>query len=222
MKNWILLPLMTAALFTGCSRSGKQVWYDTKTAAKQIGKGFKTFWGSPDEPQQYAAKNDFFSTVDDEYSIVDESEEGITVESIPQPQISPGEKDAPIPGVESFVHPVGALASIFKHIHFDCASNKIFGSQNTSSLKKIATYMKEHKNTYLFIEGHCDERGAASYNLALGTRRANAVREYLVKMGANPEHLFSTSYGWERPLKQGHNESFWKINRRTEFRLYTR
>lgn len=222
MKKAILLPLMTAALFTGCSRSGKQVWHDTKTAAKQIGKGFKTLWGTKDAPQHYAAQNDFFSTVDEEYSIIDEAEEGITVESIPQPQISPGDQGAPIPGIESFVQPAGSLSAIFKNIHFDCASNKIIGSQNTSALKKIASYMKEHKNTYLFVEGHCDERGAADYNLALGTRRANAVREYLVKMGVNPEHLFSTSYGWERPLTREHNESAWKVNRRTEFKLYTR
>lgn len=222
MKKWILFPLMTAVLLTGCSRSGKQVWNDTKTAAKQIGKGFKTLWGSKDAPQQYAAPNDFFATVNEEYSVVDESEEGITVESIPQPQVSPGDKDAPIPSIESFVQPAGSLGAIFKHIHFDCASNKIFGEQNTSALKKIANYMKEHKNTYLFIEGHCDERGAADYNLALGTRRANAVREHLVKMGVNPEHLFSTSYGWERPFQQGHNEAAWKANRRTEFKIYTR
>jgi len=222
MKKLILLPLMAAALFTGCSRSGKQVWNDTKTATRQLGRAFKTLWGSKDDTKQYAAQNDFFSTAGDEYSIVDEAEEGITVESIPQPQISPGERDGPIPGIDSFVQPAGSLSAIFKHIHFDCASNKIIGSQNTSALKKIAAYMKEHKNTYLFIEGHCDERGAADYNLALGTRRANAVREYLVKLGVSPEHLFSTSYGWERPFQHGHSESVWKLNRRTEFKLYSR
>lgn len=222
MKKWIVFPLIAASLLTSCNRSGKQVWNDTKTAAKEIGKGFKTLWGGKDHPQQYAANDDFFSVVDEDYSVVDENEEGITVESIPQPQISPGDKNAPIPGIDSFVQPTGSLSSIFRNIHFDCASNKIFGSQNLSALKRIAEHLKSHKNTYMFIEGHCDERGAADYNLALGMRRANAVREYLVKMGVNPEHLFSTSYGWERPFKQGHNESVWKENRRTEFKLYTR
>jgi peptidoglycan-associated lipoprotein len=221
MKNYFLLPILTAALFTGCTRSGQQVWTDTKSAARQIGRGFKTLWGNKDDAGKYAANEEFF-TVTDDFSVIDEAEEGIVVDSIPQPKASPGEAGGAVPGIDSFVQPTGSLAQIFKHIHFDCDSNRVLGAQNQSSLKKIAQYLKDNPHTYLFIEGHCDERGAADYNLALGTRRANAVREKLVSLGVSSEHLFSTSYGWERPMRIGHTESAWKLNRRVEFKLFAR
>jgi peptidoglycan-associated lipoprotein len=67
------------------------------------------------------------------------------------------------------------------------------------------------------LEGHCDERGTVEYNIALGEKRANAVKDYLVGRGINPSRLTTVSYGKERPVDPRHNEEAWAKNRRVEF-----
>ena len=67
------------------------------------------------------------------------------------------------------------------------------------------------------IEGHCDERGTQEYNLALGERRALAVRGHLMKLGISGERLLTISYGEESPASAGHSEEAWQQNRRSEF-----
>jgi len=67
------------------------------------------------------------------------------------------------------------------------------------------------------IEGHCDERGSAEYNLALGDRRARATKDYLVSLGVDPSRLNTISYGEERPFAPGHDEASWAQNRRAHF-----
>ena len=67
------------------------------------------------------------------------------------------------------------------------------------------------------IEGHCDERGTDEYNMALGQRRADAVREYLINYGVRSENIETISYGEMRPVATGHDESSWSLNRRGEF-----
>ena len=71
----------------------------------------------------------------------------------------------------------------------------------------------------LVIEGHCDERGTIEYNLALGERRAVAVMSYLATYGIAPDRLSTISYGKERPVDNGHNETAWSLNRRADFRI---
>jgi peptidoglycan-associated lipoprotein len=68
------------------------------------------------------------------------------------------------------------------------------------------------------IEGHCDERGSEEYNLALGERRANAVKQYLVNLGVSSSRLRTLSYGEAKPAVQGHDEAAWRWNRRAAFR----
>lgn len=77
--------------------------------------------------------------------------------------------------------------------------------------------LREHNGFSLSIEGHADERGSTEYNLALGMRRAVSVRDYLVGFGLDPARFRVQSYGEERPLAQGHDESAWSRNRRAEF-----
>ena len=67
------------------------------------------------------------------------------------------------------------------------------------------------------IEGHCDERGSTEFNLALGERRANAVKRYLVDLGVPSSRLRTVSFGEDRPAVQGHDESAWRYNRRADF-----
>ena len=69
------------------------------------------------------------------------------------------------------------------------------------------------------VEGHCDERGSEEYNLALGERRANAVKQYLANLGVGASKLDTVSFGESKPAVQGHDESAWRWNRRAEFRV---
>ncbi len=84
-------------------------------------------------------------------------------------------------------------------------------------LNQDATLLKEHATWVITIEGHCDERGTAEYNLALGERRAVAARTYLVSLGIAADRLHTVSYGKEFPFDPGHDESAWSKNRRAHF-----
>jgi len=81
-------------------------------------------------------------------------------------------------------------------------------------LAKDADLLKNQPQFQLTVEGHCDERGTNEYNLALGERRANAVRDYMGSLGVNPTRLRTISYGEERPVCTQHEESCWSQNRR--------
>ena len=81
-------------------------------------------------------------------------------------------------------------------------------------LKRQAAWLQKYPNKTIVVEGHCDERGTREYNLALGERRANAVREYLISLGVAAARIETISYGKERPAVLGSNESAWSQNRR--------
>ncbi|HXT71768.1 MAG TPA: OmpA family protein [Vicinamibacterales bacterium] len=82
-----------------------------------------------------------------------------------------------------------------------------------------AEVMKKYSTWIVTIEGHCDERGTAEYNLALGDRRAIAAKNYMVTLGVPAERLRTVSYGNEFPFDPAHDESAWKQNRRAHFML---
>lgn len=84
-----------------------------------------------------------------------------------------------------------------------------------ATLDKQAAWLRQYPNARLVVEGHADERGTREYNLALGDRRANAVRNYLVSQGVAPSRLTTISYGKERPVALGSNEAAWAQNRRS-------
>jgi peptidoglycan-associated lipoprotein len=86
-----------------------------------------------------------------------------------------------------------------------------------ATLRDNAERMKAHPSYNVLILGHCDERGTIEYNLALGERRANAVRDYLVSLGIERSRIRVISYGEERPAAPGHDEAAWSQNRRAEF-----
>jgi peptidoglycan-associated lipoprotein len=87
------------------------------------------------------------------------------------------------------------------------------------ALQKTADFLKNYPNTRVTIEGHCDERGSTEYNLALGQRRANAVKEYLVSLGIAADHLSTTSWGKEKPFCTEATEACYQQNRRGHFTL---
>jgi peptidoglycan-associated lipoprotein len=83
------------------------------------------------------------------------------------------------------------------------------------ALQTSATWLKGDGAAYnVLIEGHCDERGTEQYNLALGDRRANTAKDYLVTLGINAGRIRTVSYGEERPFDAGHDDTAWRENRR--------
>jgi peptidoglycan-associated lipoprotein len=86
-----------------------------------------------------------------------------------------------------------------------------------ATLKKHADWLQANRGYVMRIEGHCDERGTNEYNLALGQRRADATKKYLVGLGMDARRLSTVSYGEEKPLDPGHDEGAWAKNRRAQF-----
>lgn len=86
-------------------------------------------------------------------------------------------------------------------------------------LDRDAQLLRDHPEVSVTIEGHCDERGTVEYNQALGEKRAQAARDYLVNAGIQAARLQTVSYGKERPFDPGHDESAWAKNRRAHFTL---
>jgi len=84
-----------------------------------------------------------------------------------------------------------------------------------STLEKQAVWLKKYPALGITIEGHCDERGTREYNLALGERRANAAKDYLIALGIASDRIKTISYGKERPVALGSNEAAWAQNRRS-------
>lgn len=101
-------------------------------------------------------------------------------------------------------------------VNFPFDSARITG-QAQASLDANVELLKSNATVDVLVEGHCDERGGIQYNLALGEKRAKAVRDYMVSKGVEDRRLQITSYGKERPLEFGHDEAAWAKNRRANF-----
>ena len=114
----------------------------------------------------------------------------------------------PAPGTQEDL-----AVSVGDRVFFDYDS-VVLNAEATSVLDGQAAWLKEYPDVVITIEGHADERGTREYNLALGDRRANAVRNYLMALGIDQERILTISYGEERPENPGHDESAWGQNRR--------
>ena len=90
----------------------------------------------------------------------------------------------------------------------------VISQEDLAVLEMHANVLRSNPDKNLVIEGHCDERGTREYNLALGERRANAIRSFLRTAGVSSSQLESVSYGEERPEDPGHSDSAWARNRR--------
>lgn len=106
--------------------------------------------------------------------------------------------------------------SLFPDIRFDY-DKSVIREDAKSTLAQVAAAVKTGRPAALLIEGHCDERGTAEYNLALGERRAEAAKKYLLSLGVKPGSLSTVSFGEEKPVDPGHTEAAWAKNRRAHF-----
>ena len=111
------------------------------------------------------------------------------------------------------------MAETVKPIYFSLDRSTLT-DEAKSTLAGIGAAMKGHPEIRIVIEGHCDERGTAEYNLALGANRAFAANDYLLSYGIQAARLKTISYGEERPAGLGNDEEAWKQNRRAEFKVH--
>jgi len=127
-----------------------------------------------------------------------------------------GGPQASIQDFDSMTPDRQALAAYTIHFAFD--SSAIRHSED-ANLESVAAALKSDPSTKLTIEGNCDERGTEEYNRALGERRALAARQALSKLGVDPARIRTLSYGKDKPVDPGHDESAWSQNRRDDFVL---
>ena len=133
-----------------------------------------------------------------------------TTAPAPGPQATPGPAapTAPAPGSQADL-----VANVGDRVFFDYDKFDL-KPEARRTLERQAAWLKRFPNVNLTVEGHADERGTREYNLALGERRANSVRNFLVSQGIEARRVRMISYGKERPVALGSNETAWAQNRR--------
>ena len=117
--------------------------------------------------------------------------------------------DGPVPGTQADL-----VVNVGDRVFFETDSSDLTPSARTT-LENQAAWLGQFQNVGIVIEGHADERGTREYNLALGERRANAVKNYLNALGVSSSRVTTVSYGKERPAVPGANDSAWSQNRRS-------
>ena len=110
---------------------------------------------------------------------------------------------------------VGELAKGVPDRVFFATNESILTTKSRDTLRKQAAWLRENTNVNVVVEGHADERGTREYNLALGERRANAAKDYLMTYGISADRITVISYGKERPVDPGSNPLSWSKNRRS-------
>lgn len=209
-------------LAVGCSNSSTPAWENVKTAGRYMQKGVDAMMGKDYESRMLTSNEEFYGPYDDDFIPLSDADlQGqfsATDVAMPQPKGIPGQFG--IPNLDAFYAAPGTLSALFRPVHFDTDAHVLHDKNEVSSLMQLAAFLKKNANVYLVIEGHTDERASASYNQALGMRRANFVRSFLVKNGADLNRIYTVSRGKEQPFAQGHAVDDWRANRRSEFRIY--
>ena len=126
--------------------------------------------------------------------------------------------DVPLAG-DNLGLPQDGDRSLFAPLYFAYDSSQV-NPEEAGKCEQVAQHIKKGKGQGVIVEGHTDERGSREYNLALGERRALAVRDYLINLGVDPSAIQTKSYGEELPDNMGHDDSAWRSNRRAVFAIY--
>lgn len=224
----LFFSLMLALSITSCQRSTRQFVEDTKTAGQYSAKALRSMGGKHGESRQVSNDEDFgwqYPQSEDPHAL----EDHIAALDAQDPyakfrfqQQTPGDPQSGLPPYEKFVTADGELEKTFGKIYFDTNDDIIRGQNNVSRAIEIAGFMKSHPDLLIYIEGHCDQRGTASYNLSLGARRASSIRNLLIEEGVDPRRIFTISFGKERPIANGEGEESWRQNRRGQFKVLFR
>jgi peptidoglycan-associated lipoprotein len=221
IKKSILLGLVVLGT-SGCSTYMVDFWDGLKTVLRTANYKSKVLLGSDAESRAVSSTGEFFGENEMDFIPLDDKDlksQFIDI-AIPQSKEIPGKPGGKIPGIEAFRSPPTSLAATFTKIYFNTDQHTPKSKEALQSIHRIGAYLRKHPQTYVFIEGHCDKRAGEAYNLSLGTRRSNYVRNLLVKQGVNPDQLFTVSFGKEKPEDLRDNEQGWAKNRRVAFKIY--
>jgi peptidoglycan-associated lipoprotein len=228
------LLIATTLSLASCKSNNSGIIENSRSATHYMGKGLRSLAGTHRDSKEISSPEQYVGPAEDPYlplnpndlysqetnrsqeDLIGEVDE-LSSQPLPMETVSGGH-NAITP--EQFQDPERMnLSYIFQHIHFDTDDYVVRGRNNSQIIAEITQYMKEHPQMQLYIEGHCDERASAAYNLALGTRRSNSVKDLLAKNGIAIDRLFTISYGKERPIALGHTAQDWQKNRRVQFKL---
>lgn len=184
-------------------------------------RGVDAMFGKEYESRLLTSDEEFTGPYDDEFIPLRDADlksAYLGDAAFPQPKGIPGQKG--VPSLSEFYAAPDALRAYFRPVHFETDEHVLRDKRDLEMLAQTAAYLKKNPQIYLVVEGHCDERASASYNLALGMRRANYIRSFLVKQGVDLNRIYTVSRGKEQPIALGHSLEDWKQNRRSEFRIY--
>lgn len=149
----------------------------------------------------------------------------------PKPVVAPAETPVTVPdSTKSIVAAApqtdtqsangkSAAEAAFETVYFEFDKSDLSPAARDALTKNAAVLQNAQPNAKIKIEGHCDERGSAEYNLALGERRAKSAMQYLLTLGVKSDRLSIISFGKEKPAVQGNDEAAWAKNRRAEFTI---
>jgi peptidoglycan-associated lipoprotein len=140
----------------------------------------------------------------------------VVTEGTAQDEAAPAQSAATTKEQSAKVEPAATAETAVKDIFFEFDKSNI-SPDAREILKTNADFLLKNGNSKVVIEGHCDERGTAEYNMALGQRRAQETKNYLVNLGIKEPRIKTISYGEERPFDPGHDEDAWAKNRRAHF-----
>lgn len=206
MRMLLFLPLCVL-LLTGCQPS--KILENTALLTKQFAEKSLAYLQERDENSTELSSHivtDFIPLSQDEATA------HIAGDLLPQ------SKDAP--SLSNFSKPTHAQRDIFTNIHFKTDDASIRSKEDVAICENIVRHLKDHPSIVIFVGGHCDQRASEEHNFSLGTRRANAVRSFLVKKGISQDRIFPISYGKEYPLDNANTKKAWAQNRRVEFKIF--
>lgn len=213
--------LFATILVAGCSSNSSESWENMKTAGRYMQKSVDGLMGVDSESRMISSDEEFVGPYDGEFIPLNEDDlknKMMAESALPQPKAIPGKNG--IPHLDKFFNPDGDLANIFQTLHFETDDHILRNQSDIKKLMQLANYLKTNPKIFVMIAGHCDERASASYNMALGLRRANYIRSLLVKNGVDMNRVYTVSKGKEEPVSSGHTSDDWKLNRRAEFKIY--
>lgn len=138
------------------------------------------------------------------------------VQKEPDTQMAPDQSAEEAAAREAAVREDAEKAFVNEKVHFAYDSSDL-SRHARQILSSQAEYLRTNSDISVTVEGYCDDRGTDAYNMALGERRAESVKDFLIHQGIGPDRLNTVSYGEERPVAMGQNEAAWAQNRRAQF-----
>ena len=222
----LVAALIALMIFSGCPKKDTVMPTTTAVGSGVPGEDATASADKPGEPSGTATQQDEITST----PIPDEPDTGETALSAREKAASGDEEysaelaAARLAAAQAAVSPTGALDAEAKArlstfaVYFDFDSADL-RADALPVLDQAAGTLKANKTVKILLSGHCDERGTADYNLALGQRRAETVRQYLSEKGVPAGTLETVSMGEEEPADKGHDENAWAKNRRVAFQV---